>query len=60
MRADRPSSYNVQAMKKKPPPPRAESKKPPVPAKKKQDDSDDIERAVYDGMQDLRAEKLPK
>ena len=46
-------------MKKKPPPPKPESKKPP-PAKKKQDDSDDIERAVYDGMQDLRAEKPKK
>ncbi len=44
-------------MKKKPLPPKPESKKPPAPAKKKHDDYDDIERAVYDGMQDLRAEK---
>ena len=29
----------------------------PPPAKNKKEDSDDIERAVYDGMQDLRAEK---
>jgi hypothetical protein len=27
------------------------------PSKEKKDDSKDIERAVYDGMQDLRAEK---
>jgi len=43
--------------KQKPIPPRATSRKPPPPAKKKQDDADDIERAVYDGMQDLRAAK---
>jgi hypothetical protein len=30
---------------------------PSRPAKDRTDDSDDIERAVYDGMQDLRAEK---
>jgi hypothetical protein len=46
-------------MEKKPPPPRPESKKPP-PAKNKQEDSEDIERAVYDGMQDLRTEKPKK
>jgi hypothetical protein len=46
-------------MKKKPQPPKPESKKPP-PAKNKQEDSEDIERAVYDGMQDLRAEKPRK
>ena len=44
-------------MKNKPLPPEPESKKPPPPAKNKQEDSDDIERAVYDGMQDLRAVK---
>jgi hypothetical protein len=27
--------------------------------KKQREDSDDIERAVYDGMQDLRATKKP-
>jgi len=46
-----------QPPRKKPLPPKATNKKPPAPAKDKQDDSDDIERAVYDGMQDLRAEK---
>jgi len=37
-------------------------KKParPSPARKRGEDSDDIERAVYDGMQDLRAEKERK
>jgi hypothetical protein len=30
------------------------------PAKDRARDSEDIERAVYDGMQDLRAEKPPK
>ncbi len=44
-------------MKNKPLPPEPEGKKPPPPAKNKPEDSDDIERAVYDGMQDLRAEK---
>ena len=47
-------------MEKKPAPPKPESRKPSAPAKKKQEDSDDIERAVYDGMQDLRAEKPKK
>jgi len=42
--------------KKKPVPAKAAKETSP-PAKKKKDDSDDIERAVYDGMQDLRAEK---
>ena len=33
-------------------------KKSPQPAKsRKQEDSEDIERAVYDGMQDLRVKK---
>ena len=32
-------------------------KKKSPPAKNQQNDSEDIERAVYDGMQDLRAEK---
>ena len=33
-------------------------KKAPQPAaKRKREDSDDIERAVYDGMQDLRVKK---
>jgi hypothetical protein len=32
-------------------------KKSPPPVKKSTDDSEQIERAVYDGMQDLRAEK---
>ena len=32
-------------------------KKPSEPAEKRNGDSDDIERAVYDGMQDLRAPK---
>lgn len=43
--------------KKKPAPRKPVNKKPLPPAKDKQGDSDDIERAVYDGMQDLRAEK---
>jgi hypothetical protein len=35
-------------------------KKPAKPAERKRDaDSDDVERAVYDGMQDLRAAKKP-
>ena len=46
-------------MKKKPPPPQPQNRKTP-PAKKTQEDSEDIERAVYDGMQDLRAEKPKK
>ena len=36
---------------------KATNKKPPPPVKEQQSDSDDIERAVYDGMQDLREEK---
>jgi hypothetical protein len=32
-------------------------KKQPQPAKERSDDSEDIERAVYDGMQDLRTTK---
>jgi hypothetical protein len=35
---------------------KAANKKQPS-AKERSDDSDDIERAVYDGMQDLRAGK---
>jgi len=41
------------AQKAKPKPAR------PRPSKKQRDDSADIERAVYDGMQDLRAAKKP-
>ena len=33
------------------------NKKRPQPAKDSGEDSDDIERAVYDGMQDLRTTK---
>jgi hypothetical protein len=40
-------------------PAKSASKKPPS-AKDKKEDSEDIERAVYDGMQDLRAEKPRK
>lgn len=43
--------------------PAARYKKKPArssPARKRGEDSDDIERAVYDGMQDLRAEKERK
>ena len=36
---------------------KAAQKKKSPPAKKSTDDSEQIERAVYDGMQDLRAEK---
>ena len=36
---------------------KAASKKRPEPARERSDDSDDIERAVYDGMQDLRTTK---
>lgn len=36
---------------------KASSRKKSPPAKKSADDSEQIERAVYDGMQDLRAEK---
>ena len=43
--------------KKKPVSPQPTTGKPPPPVKKKKEDSDDIERAVYDGMQDLRTEK---
>ena len=43
--------------RKKPVPRKATGRKPPPPAKDKKEDSDDIERAVYDGMQDLRAVK---
>ena len=43
--------------KNKPVPAAPKNRKSPPPAKDKQDDSDDIERAVYDGMQDLRAGK---
>ena len=34
---------------------KAQVKKPSPPAKDRKQDSEDIERAVYDGMQDLRA-----
>ena len=43
--------------KKKRIPRKPANKKPSPPVKDKQDDSDAIERAVYDGMQDLRADK---
>ena len=36
---------------------KAPKKKPHEPAKERKGDSDDIERAVYDGMQDLRTPK---
>ena len=36
---------------------KATDKKRPDPAKQRNDDSEDIERAVYDGMQDLRTPK---
>jgi hypothetical protein len=36
---------------------KATDKKQLQPAKNQKDDSEAIERAVYDGMQDLRAEK---
>lgn len=36
---------------------RASGENPPQPSKNQQEDSEAIERAVYDGMQDLRAEK---
>ena len=42
--------------KRKPVPRKATNRKPP-PAKNKKEDSEDVERAVYDGMQDLRTEK---
>ena len=38
-------------------PEKAVKKKQTPPVKDQQSDSDDIERAVYDGMQDLREEK---
>lgn len=37
---------------------KAMDKKPLPPAKDRTDDSESIERAVYDGMQDLREDKL--
>ena len=43
-------------MKKDKPRKEAE-KKPAQPPKERKEDSEDIERAVYDGMQDLRQEK---
>jgi len=42
---------------KKDKPRKEREKKPAQPPKDRQDDSEDIERAVYDGMQDLRREK---
>jgi hypothetical protein len=35
----------------------AKKKKPAEPARERNGDSDDVERAVYDGMQDLRTPK---
>jgi hypothetical protein len=43
--------------KRKPVPRKPTGRKAPPPAKNRKEDSEDIERAVYDGMQDLRAEK---
>jgi len=41
--------------------PRKETDKKPPPPEEKERDSEDVERAVYDGMQDLRQEKpVPK
>ncbi len=37
--------------------PKQAQKKPAQPPKEREEDSEDIERAVYDGMQDLRREK---
>jgi hypothetical protein len=34
-------------------------KKKPKQANRRKEDSDDIERAVYDGMRDLRVKKKP-
>ena len=45
------------AKKKAAPRKKAMKKKAPQPVKDLKADSEDIERAVYDGMQDLRAEK---
>jgi hypothetical protein len=39
---------------------KAINKKRPNPATDRSDDSEDIERAVYDGMQDLRTTKPGK
>lgn len=36
---------------------KAKQEKRPQPVKDRKNDSDDIERAVYDGMQDLRVSK---
>jgi hypothetical protein len=46
-----------QPPRKKPLPEKTASKKLSASVKDKKADSKDIERAVYDGMQDLRAEK---
>ncbi len=43
--------------KKKPIPRKAMKEKPLQPAKDQKRESEDIERAVYDGMQDLRVKK---
>lgn len=40
-----------------PPASRGKAAKPPPPAADRQSDAEAIERAVYDGMQDLRANK---
>ena len=44
--------------KKQPKPPASkDGKKPDKSAEKQKEDSADVERAVYDGMQDLRVKK---
>jgi hypothetical protein len=43
--------------RKKPVPRKAKKEKPLRPAKDQKQESEDIERAVYDGMQDLRVKK---
>jgi len=39
--------------------PKKKPAQPRQPEKKRDENSDDIERAVYDGMQDLRTAKKP-
>jgi hypothetical protein len=51
-----PGKKKAAPRKPSPPASKAMSKKR-SPAEEKRDDSDDIERAVYDGMQDLRTPK---
>ena len=51
MRSAAPIKKRVQGKSKR------QAKKPAAPARDPQQDSEDIERAVYDGMQDLRVKK---